>query len=131
MKIKNTKRMNEKELLHYIIDNTEICDIKYKNDGGGNTDITLDLKKIGENLKFNYVRETGLSDALYDVEVEEEITEDTVFKELICLDVDGEYDHYDNVSVSGFVICAIKAIYIPNDDLNLTLIWTKEKGLVE
>ena len=53
MKITKIKRMNEKELLHHIIDNTEIYDIKYANDGGGN------------------------------VEIEEEIDEDTVFEILL------------------------------------------------
>ena len=65
------------------------------------------------------------------IEVEEEITKDTVFKELICLDVDDTYNSYDNVCVLDFDDDRVRAIYIPNSDLTMTLIWTRENGLVE
>lgn len=63
----------------------------------------------------------------FTVEVEEEITEDTVFKELICLDVDDTYNSYDNVCVLDFDDDRVRAIYIPNSDLAMTLIWRDGK----
>lgn len=99
MKITKIKRMNEKELLHHIIDNTEICDIKYANDGGGN------------------------------VEIEEEIDEDTEFKRLVCIN-----DNDRTVPFSNFTIRDIKDVGVKEFhayiDGEFKLIWRDGK-LVE
>lgn len=62
-------------------------------------------------------------DDVFEFEVEEEITEDTRFKELVCLDADDDYLSYKNVSISDFLGERVRAVYIPNDDLTMTLIW--------
>lgn len=129
MKITKIKRMNEKELLHHIIDNTEICDIKYANDGGGNTDINLDLKNIGGNLKFNYVRGTGLSDALYDVEAEEEIDEHTVFEILLEIRKSKDIYTYSFESTNKIVGSSTKELHVYIDG-EFKCIWRDGK-LVE
>lgn len=71
----------------------------------------------------------GLKD-LFTVEVEEEITEDTKFNVLLVVDEDYNYFKYYNTCVDYFIRSKVKAIYIPNDDLTLTLIWRDGK-LVE
>lgn len=62
-------------------------------------------------------------DDIFEIETEEEITESTRFKELVCLDIDDEYARHENVCTLDFDEDTIRAIYIPNDDLTLTLIW--------
>ena len=66
-------------------------------------------------------------DDIFEVETEEEITENTRFKELVCLEADDEYARHENVCVLDFDEENAKAIYIPNDDLTLTLIWSDGK----
>lgn len=69
----------------------------------------------------------------FTVEVEEEITEDTWFPQLVTRTVKGHYSLWKKGSISSFkhiTVNDIEAIYIPNDDLTLTLIWRYGK-LVE
>ena len=73
----------------------------------------------------------------FTVEVEEEITEDTVIDELVELYEDylesNEILKHENRSISevkdedGY---ASQAFYIINYDLTMTLIWTRERGLI-
>ena len=70
-------------------------------------------------------------DDIFEIEVEEEITEDTDIPRLITRNTHGCYREWKNESVNSFNLELIEAIYILNDDLTLTLIWTKDKGLVE
>lgn len=69
---------------------------------------------------------------LFTVEVEEEITEDTVIPRIL---VKSNYDdtakEYRDSKINDFVPMYTRAIYILNDDLTMTLIWTHEKGMVE
>ena len=130
MKIKTKKVITEKEYLHYVIDKTNFLSISHDfthvDHDIVHSDIVLELHDHNNvTCAKTWVNSEG--DTVFEVEIEEEVTEDTIFKELICLDVDGEYDNYDNVSVSDFVVGAIRAIYIPNDDLTLTLIWKDGK----
>ncbi|WP_204256613.1 hypothetical protein [Mammaliicoccus sciuri] len=68
----------------------------------------------------------------FTVEIEEEITEDTVLpKILVKTNYDNTAKEYSNSKINQFVSQYTKAIYIVNDDLTMTLIWTKEKGVVE
>ena len=130
MKIKTKKVITEKEYLHYVIDKTDCLSISHDfthiDHDIVHSDIVLELHDHN-NVTYGKTWVDSEGETVFEVDIEEEITEDTIFKELICLDVDGEYDNYDNVSVSDFVVGAIKAIYIPNDDLTLTLIWKDGK----
>lgn len=70
----------------------------------------------------------------FTVEIEEPITEDTVLPELVTRTVKGHYGLWKKGSINSFkhiTFNDVEAFYVPNDDLTMTLIWTKEKGLVE
>ena len=66
----------------------------------------------------------------FTVEVEEEITEDTVLPKLVTRNTSGRYNGWTIECVKSFHLELIEAIYILNDDLTMTLIWTKDKGLI-
>ena len=79
-----------------------------------------------------WVNITGIEPTdLFTVEVEEEITEDTVIPKIL---VKTNYDHtareYCNSKINQFLSQYYKAFYIVNDDLTMTLIWKNGK-LVE
>lgn len=70
----------------------------------------------------------------FTVGFEEEITEDTkINKLLVKFKSPSRYQMFCSDCINGFEIEEgnIEAFYVLNDDLTLTLIWTKEKGLVE
>ena len=76
----------------------------------------------------------------FTVEVEEPITEDTVFDNLIEINelIDfkkegllGEVRLYKNSSINQVENDKSVAYYIMNDDLEMTLIWKRKEGLVE
>lgn len=68
---------------------------------------------------------------MFEVEVEKEITEDTEIPKLYMRHNNDHIDECYGMSISKFDKSRVKAFYIPNDDLTMTLIWTREKGLVE
>ncbi|MEP9851522.1 hypothetical protein ABDK10_02375 [Staphylococcus aureus] len=130
VKIKQKKTMNLPQLIEWAQDNIEEATKKVYR--------VNENEVLGDHVRFTEVYsdlEVRLHgyipfDTTFTVEVEEELTEDTEFKKLICLDVDDKYIIYDNVCVLDFDEDRVRAIYIPNDDLTMTLIWTKEKGMV-
>lgn len=76
---------------------------------------------------------------MFKIEIEEEITEDTMIPKIAELNLCG-YDQHEelfvneNKSIKQLLSeeeTNNKAFYILNDDLTMTLIWIKEKGLVE
>lgn len=67
----------------------------------------------------------------FTVEVEEEITEDTVVPRLVVRHRDTGFTLYENDYINNeFPLDSVQAFYILNDDLTLTLIWRDGK-LVE
>lgn len=67
------------------------------------------------------------------IEVEEEITEDKWFHELVIRTVAGDYRLHKQGSINDFkhsTFNDVEAFYIPNDDLTMTLIW-RDGRLVE
>ena len=76
-----------------------------------------------------YSEDFLVSELVFTVEIEEQIDEETLIPKLIveysyCSDV----DLYKCFKVGDFMNDNAKSIYILNDDLTTTLIWTKEKG---
>ena len=80
------------------------------------------------------------SDDTFTVEIEEPITEDTVFDNLIEINelIDfkkegllGGVHLYKNSSINQVENDKSVAYYIINDDLEMTLIWKRKEGLVE
>lgn len=129
MKVKTEKQLNLPQLIEWGFSNPELVE--------GKIYLTKEHDKYSPYVQFSvdgYGVRTSQSiskDDTFTFEVEEEVKEDTEFNELVGLDVDGDYWQYDNVCVYDFNLDRIKAIYIPNEDLTLTLIWIKDKGLVE
>ena len=83
---------------------------------------------------------TFFPEETFTVEVEEEITEDTVIDNLIEINelIDfkkegllGGVRLYKNSSINQVENDKSVAYYIMNDDLEMTLIWKRKEGLVE
>ena len=128
-KIKTKKEMNLGELLCWAIDNKEQARLK-----------DFYSKNIG--VKFNasgypcieFEKKFLPTYETFTVEVEEEITEDTEIKGLVELGNDGhgtDFFQCNGSSINEQKDFDSEAFYILNDDLTMTLIWTKEKGLIE
>ena len=142
MKIKRKVEMNLPQLIEWAWDNPKSSRNK---------------RFVSENKEFPYVNqyvifnEVGYAEIensycygrndLFAVEVEEEITEDTVIPKLIeVYNIIDEQERivihensniYSNVDSQDSRNFKSLAFYILNEDLTMTLIWTKDKGLVE
>lgn len=71
---------------------------------------------------------------VFEVKVEEPITEDTAILRLVEFGNNGhgkDFSWHYNKSINEELDIGSEAFYIMNDDKTMTLIWTKEKGLVE
>jgi len=125
MKIKRKVQKTLPQLIEWAYrEGSDVIDEKFKSES-----MTVTFSEIGTPYikgKFHFLQ----ADEFFTVTIEEEITEDTEFKELICLDVDDKYNSYDNVCILDFDDDRVRAIYIPNNDLTMTLIWRDGK-LVE
>ncbi|PTJ70094.1 hypothetical protein [Mammaliicoccus sciuri] len=126
--IKTKKEMNLGELLCWAIDNKEQASLK-----------DFYSKNIG--VKFNasgypcieFEKKFLPTYETFTVEIEEEITEDTEIKGLVELGNDGhgtDFFQCNGSSINEQKDFDSEAFYILNDDKTLTLIWTKEKGLI-
>lgn len=127
--IKTEKEMNLGELLCWAIDNKEQASLK-----------DFYSKNIG--VKFNasgypcieFEKKFLPTYETFTVEIEEPITEDTVLPKLVTRTVKGHYGLFIKESINNLKqinFTGVEAFYVPNDDLTMTLIWTKEKGLVD
>ncbi|MBU7218807.1 hypothetical protein [Staphylococcus gallinarum] len=125
MKIKTKKQLNLPQLIEWAWDN----DVKGK---------TFYARETGmENVHFNTSGRAEFSsvhqfssDDYFTVEVEEEITEDTVIDELLMIYDGGGSELTYNKSLNNLGLSQLKSAYIMNDDLRLILIWRDGK-LVE
>ncbi|QYG30079.1 hypothetical protein K0O13_08185 [Mammaliicoccus sciuri] len=131
VKIKTKKEMNLPELIDWIWKN-EVGDKRFISDCCNSK---VFVSKYG---KITTACGIGKTDT-FTVEVEEEITEDTVIPKIAELNLCG-YDQHEelfmneNKSIKQLlneVETNNKAFYIMNDDMTMTLIWTRDKGLVE
>ncbi|WP_426392499.1 hypothetical protein [Mammaliicoccus sciuri] len=125
--IKTKKEMNLGELLCWAIDNKEQA--RYRNFESKNMRVRFNDSAKPEIIfdkQFLPIQET------FKLEIEEPITEDTVIPKILVKSNYNEMaqEHCDT-KINQFVYQYTKAIYIVNDDLKMTLIWTNEKGLVE
>ncbi|WP_204206037.1 hypothetical protein [Mammaliicoccus sciuri] len=127
--IKTKKEMNLGELLCWAIDNKEQASLK-------------DFYSKNMRVRFNdsakpeiiFDKQFLPIDQTFKVKIEEEITEDTVIHKLIELSDKGLLGRTIlniNSSINLAKTDKSVAFYILNDDLTMTLIWTKEKGLIE
>lgn len=125
MKIKTKKQMNLPRLIEWGFNNDVTNQYFRANDARGNiSEVYFNVTGLPQFSSMVDKQDT------FTVEVEEEITEDTVFSELVGLRADDSYWKYENTCINDFNLEVINAIYIPNDDLTMTLIW-KDGKLVE
>lgn len=127
MKIKTKKQLNLPQLIEWAWDN----DIKHKVfESNPNFDgVTY---KLGFDISGDlYFEEPLTPTLLFTVEVEEEINECSDIKRLAHYTVHGFTSTNFNKSIGELRKRDSLAFYIMNDDRTLTLIWTKEKGMVE
>ncbi|MEY8599928.1 hypothetical protein [Staphylococcus shinii] len=128
MKIKTKKQLNLPQLIEWAWDNG-VRNVTFRG---------LDKKgyvvSISINDKGEFTSDWRISkNDLFTVEVEEEITEDTVLPTLIeRRDFGNEltYSRYEYVRIKDIKDRSSTVFYIENDDLTMTLIW-RDGRLVE
>lgn len=127
--IKTKKEMNLPQLIEWGWENIEQVrgkDFKSSvRDSFGNYSI-VQFSVDGYGFKTDSVSHKDT----FAVEIEEPITEDTEIPKLYMRHNNDHIDECYGMSISKFDKSRVKAFYVPNDDLTMTLIWTKEKGLV-
>ncbi|HCW35771.1 MAG TPA: hypothetical protein DGB97_06860 [Staphylococcus sp.] len=121
--IKTKKEMNLPELIEWGWKNG-IEKRSFISNGGK---VTANFEDMGHFITDSYISK----DVTFTVEIEEEITEDTKISELAQYSVFGFKTTRNNVSINHVKDENSLAFYIMNDDLTMTLMWTKEKGMVE
>ena len=128
--IKRKVEMNLPQLIEWAWDN-KIRSKTYRSLGGAEIEFSE-----GDVVR---VYRTD-SDDTFTVEIEEPVTEDTVFDNLIEINelIDfkkegllGGVRLYKNSSINQVENDKSVAYYIMNDDLEMTLIWKRKEGLVE
>ena len=133
MKIKVNKQVNLPQLIEYAWDN----DIKNEIFIADKQLINIEFDDTGDVLIYG---NGSIKTVKFSIEVEEEITEDTVFDNLIEINelIDfkkegllGGVRLYKNSSINQVENDKSVAYYIMNDDLEMTLIWKRKEGLVE
>ena len=122
MKIKQKKQLNLPQLIEYIFANN----LKHKWKDSDNTGGYIHVYDDG---RISVDKCTV--DSTFTVEVEEEINECSDIKRLAHYTVHGFTSTNFNKSIGELRKSNSLAFYIMNDDRTLTLIWTKEKGMVE
>lgn len=137
MKIKTKKVITEKEYLHYIIDKSDFLSISHDfthvDHDIVHSDIMLELHDRNNTTYANtWVDSEG--ETVFEVEVEEEITEDTEL-DLIERFIGGK-DYVCYTSQRATIKeclkrsprdCTTTHFYIENDDRELILIWRDGK----
>ncbi|HDT6320411.1 TPA: hypothetical protein QFY44_002181 [Staphylococcus aureus] len=128
MKIKVKKEMRLDELIEWARDNHELVrGEKFYTQGKSDSDYVY--FHFFEERKFVMSDFMSIDDT-FEVEYEEEITEDTKFDRLfeVYEIEEGFYGTVSHTSISVNEIldnplCPTKALYILNDDMTMTLIW--------
>lgn len=138
VKIKQKKTMNLLQLIEWAWENPDLSNgMTFISNGCERVQIDFRYNPRGV-LNLDVLNGSNISnDIQFTLEECEEITEDTVIPELVELYEDylesNEILKHKNRSISEAKdedACASQAFYIINDDLTMTLIWTREKGLV-
>ncbi|ADV76481.1 MULTISPECIES: hypothetical protein [Staphylococcus] len=128
MKIKFKKEMTLDELIKWAWENPELVrGEKFYAQGKSNE--TYVYFHLYDGRKC-ILREYISADDTFEVEYEEEITEETVIPKLVKMYKDGKMSVYNDYSIKRSLLYSPKAYYILNDDLTMTLIW-KDGELVE
>ncbi|HHC6270620.1 TPA: hypothetical protein ACN4YA_000169 [Staphylococcus aureus] len=127
MKIKTKKTMTLCELIKWAWENPELTnDKKFFSRNSCYSGSVEFCSGINRTIVINHI----MFDDEFEVEVEEEITEETKFDKLVEMERDGDLTIWENRSIKSLVTDFSKAFYILNDNLTMTLIW-KDGELAE
>ncbi|MBN4910159.1 hypothetical protein IDG46_09270 [Staphylococcus sp. EG-SA-13] len=131
--IKTKKEMNLPQLIEWGWDNKD--KVQGKNFKSNVKDVFGNYSIVQFSVDSYGFKTGGVArNDTFTIELEEEITEDTEIKGLVELGNDGhgtDFFQCNGSSINEQKDFDSEAFYILNDDLTMTLIWTKEKGLVE
>ena len=133
VKIKRKVEMTQKEFVQFLIEKAAINEITQSTKNGKDFELCIKLKS--DNNKINRI-----DNNLVEVEIEEEITENTKVPKLIeVYEYDGRLSAYLNTKMpikkalndsQSDLLCVPIAFYMLNDDMTMTLLW-KEGEMVE
>lgn len=127
MKIKTKKEMNLPQLIEWGWENPKQVERRtFKSDKrdsfGKNAEIYF------TNCGHGFYTHRVTDKDTFTVEVEEEITEDTVIPRLVVRHRDTGFTLYENDYINNeFPLDSVQAFYIMNDDLTMKLIWKNGK----
>ena len=125
MKIKTKKQLTLPQLIEWAWNNPELAKSKLY--------LTKEHDEYSPYVQFSvdgYGVKTSqpiTNKDTFTVEIEEQITEDTAIPRLVTKNIIGDYNEWKDRSIKDFVLAHMEAIYIPNDDLTLTLIYRDGK----
>ena len=115
VKIKQKKQLNLPQLIEWLLKSG------YRNyTANSNMGNTVTLSRYGA-IQFSHG--TFFPEETFTVEVEEEITEDTVLDEMLLVYDNGVTHIAENKNLSFISKGNLKSAYYMNDDLRLILIW--------
>ncbi|MBW5881616.1 hypothetical protein H9S71_11040 [Staphylococcus aureus] len=120
MKIKVKKTMTLSELIEWAWENPELSNNKKF---FARSNYLSGSVKFFPGLSRTITTNNIMFDDEFEVEVEEEITEETKFDCLVELnDIEG-FEIYENDSIRELIDGTSRAFYILNEDKTMTLIW--------
>ncbi|UTI86541.1 hypothetical protein NIT62_08820 [Mammaliicoccus sciuri] len=122
--IKTKKEMNLPQLIEWGFRNN-IENESYKTNDAEGYELYFDAYGTPRFSSFVIKPDT------FTVEIEEEITENTEIPHLYNLLENNSLCRCSPATITELKTSKSRAFYIMNDDMTMTLIWTKEKGLVE
>src|SRR5699024_2633723 len=119
MKIKTKKQFTLPQLIQWAIDNEIEHRVFVSNPNFDGVTYKLGFHKGGDL----YFEEPLTPTLLFTVEVEENVTEDTVLDEMLLIYDNGVTHIAENKNLSFISKGNLKSAYYMNDDLRLILIW--------
>lgn len=123
VKIKQKKQLNLPQLIEWLLKSG------YRNyTANSNMGNTVTLSRYGA---IQFSPGTFYPEETFTIEVEEEITEDTKISKLVHYSAYGFKGTKNDTSINDVKDDVSIAFYIMSNDRTMTLIWTKENGLVE
>jgi hypothetical protein len=127
VKIKQKKQLNLPQLIEWGFEN-DVTNTWYR---ASNVEEYISEVFFGAKGLPQFSSTVDRED-IFTVEVEEDITEDTVIPKLVVNHSDGGLSLYENDYINNeFPLDSVRAFYILNDDLTMTLIWRDGKLIKE
>lgn len=120
--IKTKKEMNLGELLCWTIDNKEQA--RFRDFSSKNMRVRFNDSAKPEII---FDKQFLPIDQTFKVEIEEEITEDTMIPHLYDLLENDSLCRWSPATISDLKTSKSRAFYIMNDDMSMTLIWRDGK----